>query len=72
MTDTPEALPPLPQHLLDLIGWYGSSHANGESEVRRIARWQELIAAIKTYAAQDRAARGLRQQGPENQNKDAQ
>lgn len=51
MTDNTEALPPLPQHLLDLIGWYGSSHANGESEVRRIARWQELIAAIKAYAA---------------------
>lgn len=48
--------PVLSQELLDLIGWYGSSHANGESETLRLWRWQALLTGIKAYAAQEVAA----------------
>jgi hypothetical protein len=44
-------LPTLPADLLTLIGSYGLARTNGESEVERLHRWQQLIAGIKQYAA---------------------
>ena len=45
-----EALPLLPQSLLDLIGEYGHARTDGVSEFERIHRWGLLIAGIKDYA----------------------
>lgn len=45
-----DAMPMLPQSLLDRIGEYGMSRTDGEGDVDRLNRWSALIAEIKKYA----------------------
>ena len=42
---------PIPERLLDIIGRYGNARSGGCDEAEIIYRWEELVGAIKQYAA---------------------
>jgi hypothetical protein len=52
----PDAMPSLPQSLLNLIAEYGFARVDGVNDFERIHRWELLIDGIKDYAS---TARGI-------------